>query len=126
MSKKQKLGPNQLKWVRDLETTKARQTTGVLHNSQGYCCLGRACVVMGVKGVGEGPKGSRQYSYKEAITCLPDPVKMKLAMRDDCGCPLDIAKFSALSVLNDDKKYTFKEIAKVLRKNPEQYFVKPA
>jgi hypothetical protein len=46
---------NLRKWVKLLRTTKRKQTTGYLRRDNGYCCLGIACIAMGVKGTKRNP-----------------------------------------------------------------------
>lgn len=98
------------KWARDLETTSARQTKRVLNNGRGgFCCLGRLCVIAGERGKRIGS----EISYGGETAVLPSEVMEKVGMKSDCGELPD----AALTELNDEKGMTFREIAKVIRKN---------
>lgn len=37
------------KWIKALRSGKYQQTSGSLYDGEGYCCLGRLCVVLGKK-----------------------------------------------------------------------------
>jgi len=127
---KQKLGPNQRKWLIDLETTKAKQASGVLNNGNGgYCCLGRACVALGFKAyIGSGwDEGAMFYGKRGDAQefSLPEEVKDLLAVYNSDGKSRLTFKPDLIE-LNDEERLTFKEIAAVIREDPSVYFKKPA
>lgn len=113
---------NILKWVRDLETTAEPQTKSSLHRLEdsefgkaGYCCLGRACVVMGIKEI----VPSNASMDKEGLFFFPgyeDP---------EVGYPqhewfletfgISRKEMNELADLNDDSDYSFAQIAAFLR-----------
>lgn len=49
MKKVQKLGPLQRKWVKALRSGRYNQIQGTLRNSEGHCCMGVACQVVGLR-----------------------------------------------------------------------------
>lgn len=61
--------PNMLKWIEELETTTAPQTTRQLRTSYGDCCLGIACAVLGIHGNFVESQGI--YQFNEATANLP-------------------------------------------------------
>jgi len=117
---KQPLGPNQEKWLHDLETTtepqgkyhlcELDQTTG---EPTGWCCLGRACAVLDepyrMRSDGQvrvfGADGSEEY--------LPGSMVEKLKLAICQGI---------LSTMNDHEGKSFKQIAVEIRANPGRFF----
>lgn len=126
MTKKQKLTKLQKEWVKALRNGRYKQTIGVLCSKDGsYCCLGVAARVCGIpkaKIVGAGDLGDRDYLEK---------AKVKLRLRDGSGrlerphqtSPHNV--YTHLSALNDNAKLSFKEIADLIEKDPENVFLPP-
>ena len=126
--------PEQEAWLRDLETTTEPQTTGWLHvvrrsptfPDPGYCCLGRACVVLGEK----GKIHTLVESFNGYKTTLPNNLVEKLHLRDNDGSLAsdfyddDGENFVSLIDMND-ADWTFKEIAAYIRENPWNVFKDP-
>jgi hypothetical protein len=117
-------------WLRDLETTTEPQTTGWLHRlnqgselseSPGFCCLGRACVVLN-----EEPRiGMDVVSYDDCETVLPWHIEARLQLRDDDGrLASGMGQLTSLADMNDSG-WTFKEIAAYIRGNPWNVFLGP-
>ena len=115
-------GPNQKTWLRWLKTTKRKQTAGALYDGKGYCCLGIACVAMGLQPV-ESDTG--EYYFDGADMALSPKMTKALGLRTSSGDPNTETLWS-LENLNDVKEYSFKKIAKVLENNPREYFKKSA
>ena len=93
-------------WIKDLETTKAGQAIGGLRDGKNkYCCLGRLCIVAGLK-------YNKNTGYDGEFFGLPDSVMELTGMRDSYGSYDDDEM--SLSGLNDDGK-SFKDIAKVIK-----------
>jgi|GEM_PF-1369815 len=109
------------KWLRALKSGKYKQTIGTLNDRKGYCCLGVACKVI-------IPKEKLQYEkdfddegnetkseYLEGL--LPDEQKYApqwlVEINDDFANRSKLNKH--LSTLNDEDKYSFKQIAEVLK-----------
>ncbi len=93
-----------MKWAKDLEAKGRRQTTGQLREGSSYCCLGRACVIAGMR-----PQDINAFS-------LPEEVVKKFGMNSEVG---DLAYLpnghSHLASMNDGGM-TFREIAQIIRK----------
>lgn len=101
------------KWVKALRSGKYQQIRGRLYDGTGYCCLGVACDVLGLK-----PKmGTCGYEFAGRSGILEDGPRRALGLRDTMG------EFdeSALTEMNDDGK-DFREIAKVINKEFKRQF----
>lgn len=113
---------NLLAWIIDLETTDAPQTRGRLHLlvpspsgvPAGFCCLGRACVVMGLKS-----------EVIQSTTCFLDPTRnsryplMDAAvssqwLKDTFGDEISRNQIKLMR-MNDQERNSFKQIAAYLR-----------
>ena len=71
-------------WLQDLETTDAPQATGRLHTTnEGFCCLGRAFVVNGVKP--DDNKTSIYKSYDGSLSSLSEKMIRLLGLRPELG-----------------------------------------
>ena len=112
------LGPNQLKWVEALESGDYIQgDMSLLKDSNDkYCCLGVAEEIFGQTCVlrGDcysfGPEMDTAYSTQLAINNLK----------------MNNAGMMKAASLNDCENFTFKEIAKYIRDNPELFFTESA
>lgn len=115
--------PEQEAWLHDLETTEEPQTRRYLHLFEphqddndllqpGYCCFGRACVVLGVPEVRNGHYGS----FKSMIGHLPNCARLRLRLKDNAT--------DTLIEMNDGGK-SFSQIAAYIRANPENVFHPP-
>jgi hypothetical protein len=118
---------DQLAWLHDLETTEEPQCTEHLHSTgtdmaYGFCCLGRACIVLGVQETDdEGP----YVEYDGDPQILTEPTIKRLRLRGTNGdfrVPDDGA--SCLTDMNDKGK-SFKQIAAYIRTNPWNVFYDP-
>jgi hypothetical protein len=122
-------------WLRDLETTEEPQTKGRLHRilpsddkEPGYCCLGRACVVLGLTPDDVSPFPC-SGSYRGRTGGLPEFAFKRLRLRDDGGELLqpfvkEGRKMHSLYRLNDTG-WSFKQIATYIRANPYNVFLPP-
>ena len=117
-------------WLRDLETTEEPQVKEYLHISggrslkAGFCCLGRACVVLGVKTTGKNDDLFVAYDGCDQV--LTDPTIDRLLLRGTNGDFRDrwANGNSCLTDLND-RGMSFKEIAAYIRANPWNVFKDP-
>jgi hypothetical protein len=114
------LTPNQEAWLQALESDEFKQTRGYLQVEDRFCCLGVGCVVAEKAGIrvqrtaGELDGGNLGLYPK---------VRVWLGLRTADGHRKDSkTDLTALTWLNDDGK-TFKEIAQIIKANPEEYFV---
>lgn len=120
--KKIRLGKLQRLWLMALESGVFQQGEGELHNKYAdtYCCLG---VANHVCKLGENP---------DNVATLETTFK-KLGLRSGSGSPIGSMKkhrLEALTTLNDGtgtatgRRHTFKEIARIIRANPGNYFAR--
>jgi len=114
------LSEEQEKWLAALESGKYAQTKHYLHDDAGYCCLGVACEVLGYEWV-EGNEKWFRIKGLNSYEVLPDEICKRLGLRDASGSA--IKPHDELTTLNDERGKTFKEIAAMIRANPEAYFV---
>ena len=121
------LTPNQKKWLEALESGEFKQTRGKLEDENGFCCLGVACVLAEKDGVQLWRKENDPFIWGGSLQDQLDVIKW-LGIRDDTGAPktrLPTDNLVALTSLNDDCEWNFKQIAEHIRKHPEEYFVDP-
>ena len=106
-------------WLEDLETTHTKQVGGALiklseksNRPAGYCCLGRACVVMKVPRTGELFRNSEGKSF---AGYLAPSVLERLGLTQE--------GHDRCAEMNDSGK-SFKEIADAIKAKPAFYFGK--
>jgi hypothetical protein len=126
MTKKQRLTKLQKEWLKALRSGRYKQATSALCNNDGaYCCLGVAARVCGIpkaKLIGVGDLGDRDYLEK---------AKNALRLRDSSGRLVkphkthEFSEYTHLTSLNDNAKLSFKEIADLIEKDPENVFLPP-
>jgi len=120
--------PEQLAWLDDLETTSAPQGIGYLHKDDAFCCLGRACVTLGIPAEYERYAREGLVTYGSADNVLPQEAAMRLQLRGEIGTfkgsliSGDLDALDDLTMLNDYGKYTFKEIAAYIQSDPTNVF----
>lgn len=136
-----KFNEDQEAWLHDLETTDAPQAMGKLHIAdKGFCCLGRACVLLHDKynlrrkEVVDGGANEVSFMYADAEerlasdwrgSVLPNSIATALKLRTVGGHlkeRFSERQFSMLTEMNDRGNWTFKEIAKYCRDNPSNVF----
>lgn len=96
-------------WIEDLRTTTERQTSNVLHNERGFCCLGRLCEVAIADGVPvsvELRQHNGEHSYDNHFAMPPPVVRSWLFEGDDLDGTMLLA-----SEWNDKMYLSFQEIA---------------
>jgi hypothetical protein len=123
------------KWIDALESGNYEQGKGELKAPSGFCCLGVACEIdPDVK----YSNSDLDYAFNgySADTELPYGYKSELGLLQGCGGAENktvIYKGStvrdgegtvarSLITLNDQCSFTFKQIARVLRDTPENFF----
>lgn len=120
--KKQKLGPNQRKWLKALESGKFAQGTGDLRKGDAYCCLGVAAELFKTPATNVHVTSFGKYEYDGRFSVAPTFVIGALGLFTGVG---DMRGGGCkLAVMNDDGR-TFAEIAEHIRKNPANYFAEP-
>jgi hypothetical protein len=117
-------------WVEALRSGEFAQTTGVLRDENGYCCLGVACEIAVQHGVIEPPQGHKAvagrifYNFDGSDATLPDSVREWLGLWADDGSIYNDGSGSiyndgeSLTKMNDNGK-TFAEIAAVIEDEPD-------
>lgn len=106
-------------WITALESGKYEQTTGVLKDHVGYCCLGVLCDISGLGTFGESDTEYPVYTLPNdnfSNCSLPFEVLDWADISDEFGSFDETDSFKTLSVLNDSGK-SFTEIAEIIRNN---------
>lgn len=104
------------KWVEALRSGKYEQTREVLKGDDGYCCLGVLCDIS-KKGEWTTKCGQNDYdcgSLDKDDVNLPVTVQKWAEMKNNTG-KADI--HTSLTVMNDDDRMNFKEIADFIETN---------
>ena len=124
----QKLGPKQLRWVEALESGEFKQGNGFLkRNLDGellYCCLG---VLNELEGFPSVCVSNGIFTFSLTNSASLDSTQMdRVMLYSNVGSFTEsINGYSSLANMNDSG-LSFKEIAKVIRENPEKVFSKEA
>lgn len=97
-------------WIKDLMAGH-KQATHMLYNplTDGHCCLGRLCRIVGLKPIING----RYASFKHDNIILPAVVMRITGMHSYDG---KIPHYNSLATMND-KGMTFPQIAAIIRKH---------
>jgi hypothetical protein len=108
-------------WIADLRTN-PRQTTGMLFDGRGHCCLGRLCLVVGAtfenkieEGGNYGPYPVLDGTMLEENEMLPFAIQKLAGMASDNGA----YGTNALTHLNDNG-VTLAKIADIIEKHWEK------
>jgi hypothetical protein len=116
------IGPNQERWLTELESGEWRQGRGVLFDyTGGYCCLGVAAELFGAKRR-EADNGT--ILFDQEVSLAPARVVKALALYDKLGSSRT-GFYASLTTLNDDRRWSFAKIAATVRANPTRYFKEP-
>jgi hypothetical protein len=121
------MNENAKKWIKALKSGKYKQGNGYLREGDKYCCLGVACELYiedGNQLFVEKPNPDNDvYLYDGAHSSLPEVVLKWLGLRDPLGTfNTAISNEIRLSGLNDSG-VSFKEIATIIKSEPEGLFV---
>jgi hypothetical protein len=122
MTKQQELTPNQTQWIAALRSGNYEQTTGYLHDSKGFCCLGVAAVEFLTDDVSVNKNYDCRdvWLYDGESGEAPKYVIDALGLNNALGDPIRDTD-DDLTDLNDNGS-TFNEIADILEANPGHYF----
>ncbi len=106
------INPLALKWIEALKSGEYKQTQGQLAtmDKQSFCCLGVAAEVC-------------QWPYAPTDPDLRDLNYVQIGLRNATGNPANLTDLKALYSLNDNKNWTFEQIADWLLQHPEEYFI---
>ncbi len=119
------LNKNAKKWVKALLSGKYKQADGQLRDGDKFCCLGVACDLYAKEHSGYIWEGEQ---FEGEDTQLPPIVQSWLGLNTPAG-GMDKNSVSLISY-NDGqeeeniKKHTFKQIAKIIVKEPDGLFGK--
>jgi hypothetical protein len=125
------LTPNQEAWLQALESDEFTKTKGALERKGSFCCLGVGCIVAERHGVRVQRHSEEQlslYGMKENPLIggnldHQSEVRKWLGLRTSTGDEyLGTAPTGTALTAMNDKGMTFKEIAQIIRANPEAYF----
>jgi hypothetical protein len=121
-------------WAKDLRENPDKQARGALFTGEGYCCLGRLCLVLGYTFEARDNGGETRYYVPGTTTfaILPTSVADEAGLQGDNG-PLPPEayqerkgavrykddKHESLTSLNDNG-FTFAEIADVIEQHWER------
>jgi len=104
------------RWVAALRSGVYAQTTGVLHNEKGYCCLGVLCDIHAQETNTPWVPDAFSFLYADEINVLPSIVRKWAGLqRKDPTVKVDEGP-EALSNMNDTQRRTFAEIADAIEK----------
>lgn len=119
----------QEQWLQLLETTELGQAKGVLRLGDSYCCLGLAAeFVLGLTPVRvDRYDKTTVYEFDDMDRKLTAKGAAKLGLVSGGGSfsrnyPPPNTAWPSLDSLNDYGRYSFKEIAKLIRENPRSVF----
>lgn len=124
-----KLGKLQTEWVEALEANPEQQIDSTMgrrdeNGNERYCCLGKAsCIIHGRSMINK--RGLFDNRCKDVSIMTKKDMK-SMGFRNQFGGFADgfaIGKCNSLVDLND-KMYTWPQIAKFIRENPEKVFTK--
>jgi hypothetical protein len=103
-------------WVAALRSGEYKQTQTVLHDGDGYCCLGVLCRVL-------GKQFAPAYTNHERAVylCEGSTVLLPRVVRDEAGMKSDSGAFGVARSLADlnDKGVPFDEIASLISEHWE-------
>lgn len=122
---KQKLGPNQEKWVQALESGEYLQGIGHLNiNNTNFCCLGVLCELESSKLTKRLCEHRRDILYDNNSCFLPDILYNLYGFMSRQGdFKGNVGMDCSLASLNDNG-VSFKEIAQIIRDDPSNVFTK--
>ena len=101
------------KWIKALRSGKYKQTTSVLRNLDGFCCLGVLCDIS-ERGKWKRAKGGKVFVFNDWYDkTMPNEVIEWAGMNNGFGLLPD----TSLTDLNDHEGKSFDEIADVIEKN---------
>ena len=120
----------QKKWIEALESGKYKQGTGYLcqkgpDGQFRYCCLGVLCETYNSSHKTNPIKKNLEITsiidYESQIGLLPDKV-YRAAKLYSSGGMIKKRGFNNLMILNDIRKWSFKQIASFIKENPTAVF----
>jgi hypothetical protein len=96
------------KWIAALRSEKYQQTQGVLHDREGFCCLGVLCDISGLDTWRDNDDGLGCYSFRDHFDELPPEMYMFSG--------LTVKDSSTLIKMNDVDEASFEKIATYIEK----------
>lgn len=110
-------------WVQTLYDNELDQCRDTLESGNAYCCLGVGALCYQMI-TGEDLPEKEDGTYDgDNLAHEFEKVRDWLGLDQPEGAPVEDPHMYYLVTLNDEKHYSFKQIAEVLLQHPEQYFV---
>ena len=112
-----------MQWLEALESGEYAQTQAALRRNDSYCCLGVACDVSGLGEWGretDDPAGPAALTMFHADDGEAEPYAPPTVVRRHLRFSQAGVKY--LAGMNDDGRWTFKEIAAFVRRTPCWFF----
>lgn len=119
--RKTMLTESQEKWLTALESGQYEQGLRYLCRNNKYCCLGVACDIFNISFEVEECIDNIIKTYNKQQNSAPPDIVNALNLHDCLGSKNGVDDIDGLARLND-RTYTFKEIAAIIRENPSDYF----
>ncbi len=113
-------------WVKALRSGEYKQTTGLLSDGNGYCCLGVACAVY-QKAVGDLDIQVYDHSsltyYDEQTASLPKKVQDWLGLVEEDGTysTTEEGNYTSSLANQNDEGATFEEIVTIIESEPSLF-----
>jgi hypothetical protein len=129
MSEQYQLSELQEKWLKALESGEYKQTHHRLHDGEGYCCLGLACVVAGMtptKICADEEDASYEFGgeWEGAPASVVGDFRLRGSLGDAADESIVISDWVSGTLAEaNDAGATFAEIAAAIRANPENFFL---
>ena len=106
-------------WINRLSTTRVKQGTGQLGDrSNGYCCLGYGCKILGIK-FDSDDADSRDFMEKVGMRSMAGSFGNPMTEIDENNNDA-----TSLIDLNDDHGFSFKRISTVIKSKIDEIFEK--
>ena len=111
-------------WVEALRSGKYEQGSGLLREGNYYCCIGVACEVAKIPFT-KSSKDLYRYGEEENTDMAPDEAQeyYGLASEDGSLTLENTERYTSLTILNDQERWSFEDIADLIEKEPKGLFV---
>lgn len=110
-----------MQWADALESGEYPQARNALRTKTGFCCLGVACEIGGLK---SSPTTRYSYSYEGETVSLPPTIVDEFGLYTNDGeirtlkaIKINGKDYGSLMQANDDHGVSFKDIAQYIREN---------
>ena len=116
---------NRQEWVTALRSGDYKQTSGILRDENGYCCLGVACDLYdSTKWVKVVIDGGVEYEYMGDNAVLPDEIQLHYGLSYRTGSFRVNERLPSNSLIEENDDSTpFSTIADIIESEPEGLLV---